>query len=136
MKFSFKLGWAYGRGPGCTPSNIGNLTTGGSYDYWRCTSGCGAGTTNMNDINYVCTGASIADNWEQGERDFLYNFNGVGPFYVSYVIKCVSLCLYNVRVKLFSHHRNDLYLHTMRDMTMNRLLTKCLQKLSNKLLFF
>nr|XP_022331397.1 neurogenic locus notch homolog protein 2-like [Crassostrea virginica] len=38
----------------------------------------------MNDINYVCTGASIEDNWEQGERDFLYNFTGVGPFNVSF----------------------------------------------------
>lgn len=82
VKFSFKLGWYYGTGPGCTPNNIGNLTTGGTYDYWRCTSGCG-GTPNMNDINYVCTGASIEDLWEQGERDFIYNFTGVGPFTVS-----------------------------------------------------
>lgn len=82
VKFSFKLGWYYGTGPGCTPNNIGNLTTGGTYDYWRCNSGCG-GTPNMNDINYVCTGASIEDLWEQGERDFIYNFTGVGPFTVS-----------------------------------------------------
>lgn len=70
VKFSFKLGWFYGTGPGCTPNNIGNLTTGGNYDYWRCTSGCG-GTTNMNDINYVCTGASIEDLWEQREGLYL-----------------------------------------------------------------
>lgn len=63
MKFLFKFGWYYGIGLGCIFNNIGNLIMGGSYDYWRCISGCG-GMVNMNDINYVCMGVSIEDFWE------------------------------------------------------------------------
>lgn len=113
VKFSFKLGWYYGTGPGCNPNNIGNLTTGGTYDYWRCTSGCG-GTPNMNDINYVCTGASIEDLWEQGERDFIYNFTGVGPFTVSYSGCCwISLnygssSSWNIETTVYLASRSDI----------------------------
>nr|XP_034306316.1 protein jagged-1a-like isoform X6 [Crassostrea gigas] len=83
VRFSFKLGWAYGRGPGCTPSNVGQLVTGHNSSYWQCTSGCN-GTVNLANTNYICTGASVSDNWEQGENTFTYTFSGIGPYTVEF----------------------------------------------------
>lgn len=81
MQFSFRLGWAYNTGPGCTPSLIGSLVTGMSTSYWQCTSGCSS-QQNLDNVNYICTGASVQENWEQGERTFNYVFPGEGPFVV------------------------------------------------------
>ncbi|XP_065938381.1 uncharacterized protein [Magallana gigas] len=83
VRFSFKLGWTYGSGPGCTPSKVGQLVTGQSSQYWQCTSGC-SGTVNLANINYICTGASVSDNWEQGENTFTYTFPGIGPYTVEF----------------------------------------------------
>lgn len=79
VEFSFKLGWAYNRGPGCTASNVGQLVTNMNTSYWECTSGCGS-TLNIANVNYICTGASVWENWEQGENTFTYNFPGIGPY--------------------------------------------------------
>lgn len=81
VQFSFKLGWAYGQGPGCTASKIGQLVTRMNTSYWQCTSGCGS-TVNIANVNYICTGASQLENWEQGEKTFTYTFPGIGPFNV------------------------------------------------------
>lgn len=68
----------------------------------------------MNDINYVCTGASIEDLWEQGERDFIYNFTGVGPFTVSYSGCCwISLnygssSSWNIETNVYLARRSDI----------------------------
>ncbi|XP_052678612.1 integrin beta-like protein A [Crassostrea angulata] len=83
VRFSFKLGWTYGGGPGCTPNKVGQLVTGQSSQYWKCTSGC-SGTVNLANINYICTGASVSDNWEQGENTFTYTFPGIGPYTVEF----------------------------------------------------
>ena len=81
VQFSFKLGWAYNNGPGCTTEKIGQLVTGMNTSYWQCTSGCSSVTPIVN-VNYVCTGASQSENWEQGERTFTYTFPGIGPYTV------------------------------------------------------
>jgi hypothetical protein len=81
VQFSFKLGWAYGKGPGCNSSLIEQLVTDMSSEYWRCTAGCNP-TVNIDNVNYICTGASQAENWEQGERTFTYTFPGTGPYKV------------------------------------------------------
>ena len=81
VRFTFKLGWAYGRGPGCTSGHIGQLVTGLSLEYWQCTSGC-LRTVNLASVNYICTGASITEDWEQGENTFTYTFPGIGPYTV------------------------------------------------------
>ncbi|XP_055995241.1 protein jagged-2-like [Ostrea edulis] len=113
VEFSFKLGWYYGRGPGCSTTDIGNLTTGGSGQWWKCTSGC-SGSLNVNDINYICTGASIDDQWEQGERNFVYNFTGIGPYTVSFSGCCWiypdygSSGNWSVETKIFLAKRSDL----------------------------
>lgn len=80
--FSFKLGWVYNQGPGCTPALIGSLVTGMSSSFWKCTSGCNSVSQDLSNVNYICTGASITENWEQGERTFTYTFPGEGPFVV------------------------------------------------------
>nr|XP_022301095.1 uncharacterized protein LOC111109306 [Crassostrea virginica] len=54
-----------------------------SSDYWQCTSGC-LGTVNLASVNYICTGASVTENWEQGENTFTYTFPGIGPYTVEY----------------------------------------------------
>uniref|UniRef100_K1QML7 Fibropellin-3 n=1 Tax=Magallana gigas TaxID=29159 RepID=K1QML7_MAGGI len=82
-----ELGWAYNRGPGCTPSLIGSLVTGMNTSYWQCTSGCSS-TQNLDNVNYICTGASVQENWEQGERTFNYVFPGEGPFVVEVQYGC------------------------------------------------
>ncbi|XP_065944893.1 uncharacterized protein [Magallana gigas] len=87
VQFSFRLGWAYNRGPGCTPSLIGSLVTGMNTSYWQCTSGCSS-TQNLDNVNYICTGASVQENWEQGERTFNYVFPGEGPFVVEFASCC------------------------------------------------
>lgn len=83
VRFSFKLGWTFGSGPGCTPRKVGQLVTGQNSSYWQCTSGCN-GTLNLANINYICTGASVSDNWEQGENTFTYTFPGIGPYTVEF----------------------------------------------------
>ncbi|XP_052678609.1 integrin beta-like protein D isoform X2 [Crassostrea angulata] len=83
VQFSFKLGWAYGRGPGCTAATIGQLVTNMNSSYWQCTSGCGS-TLNIANVNYICTGASQSENWEQGENVFTYTFAGIGPYKVEF----------------------------------------------------
>ncbi|XP_061186326.1 integrin beta-like protein A [Saccostrea echinata] len=83
VQFSFKLGWAYGTGPGCTPSRIGQFVTGQSSENWICTSGCTSQVAIAN-INYICTGASTSENWEQGERTFTYTFPGIGPYTIEF----------------------------------------------------
>jgi hypothetical protein len=80
--FSFKLGWRYNQGPGCTPSVIGSLVTGMSSSFWKCTSGCSSTSQDLSNVNYICTGASTTEDWEQGERTFTYTFPGEGPFHV------------------------------------------------------
>lgn len=84
MEFSFKLGWAYNSGPGCKASKIGQLVTNRNYSYWQCTSGCNS-TLDIANINYICTGASVSEDWEQGENTFTYTFPGIGPYTVEYV---------------------------------------------------
>ena len=81
VQFTFKLGWAYGMGPGCISSRIGQLVTRMNSSYWQCTSGCHR-IVNLANTNYVCTGASITENWEQGENTFTYTFPGIGPYTV------------------------------------------------------
>nr|XP_019918640.2 integrin beta-like protein A isoform X1 [Crassostrea gigas] len=83
VRFTFKLGWAYGGGPGCTPSNIGQLVTGQNSSYWKCTNGC-IGTVKLANTNYICTGASVSDDWEQGENTFTYTFPRIGPYTVEF----------------------------------------------------
>ncbi|XP_061186321.1 uncharacterized protein LOC133194369 [Saccostrea echinata] len=51
--------------------------------YWQCTSGCGS-AINLDNVNYICTGASVSGNWEQGERTFTYTSPGTGPFKVEF----------------------------------------------------
>nr|XP_022300933.1 uncharacterized protein LOC111109138 [Crassostrea virginica] len=87
VRFSFKLGWTYGNGPGCTPSHVGQLVMGMNTSYWQCTSGCN-GTVNLANVNYICTGASRVDNWEQGENTFTYTFPGNGPYTVDVQYGC------------------------------------------------
>lgn len=84
MEFSFKLGWAYNSGPGCKASKIGQLVTNRNYSYWQCTSGCNS-TLDIANINYICTGASVSEDWEQGENTFTYTFPGIGQYTVEYV---------------------------------------------------
>lgn len=74
-------GWAYGQGPGCTASKIGQLVTRMNTSYWQCTSGCNS-TVNIANVNYICTGANQLENWEQGERAFTFTFPGIGPYRV------------------------------------------------------
>ncbi|XP_056015732.1 integrin beta-like protein A [Ostrea edulis] len=83
VQFSFKLGWAFGQGPGCNPSLVGQLVTGMSSSYWTCTMGCNP-TVNIANVNYICTGASTLENWEQGERTFTHTFPGTGPYKVEF----------------------------------------------------
>uniref|UniRef100_A0A8W8M2J1 EGF-like domain-containing protein n=1 Tax=Magallana gigas TaxID=29159 RepID=A0A8W8M2J1_MAGGI len=87
VRFTFKLGWAYGGGPGCTPSNIGQLVTGQNSSYWKCTNGC-IGTVKLANTNYICTGASVSDDWEQGENTFTYTFPRIGPYTVEIQYSC------------------------------------------------
>nr|XP_022331733.1 integrin beta-like protein D [Crassostrea virginica] len=62
-----------------------------SSSYWQCTTGCPT-TQNLDNVNYICTGASSAENWEQGERAFNYVFPGEGP----YVVEFASCCWINL----------------------------------------
>lgn len=81
IQFSFKLGWAYGQGPGCTAPKIGQLVTRMKSSYWQCTSSCNS-TVNIANVNYICTGASQLENWEQGERTITYTLSGIGLYRV------------------------------------------------------
>nr|XP_022297347.1 sushi, von Willebrand factor type A, EGF and pentraxin domain-containing protein 1-like [Crassostrea virginica] len=54
-----------------------------STSYWQCTSGCN-GTVNLANVNYICTGSSTTEDWEQGENTFTYTFPGIGPFTVEF----------------------------------------------------
>ena len=91
--FTFKMGWTYGKGPGCTENRIGdyiNRDPGATKNVnWRCMSGCGDyGTDPMQypivgDLRYYCTAASQADDWEQGEKSFNYTFPGLGPYTIA-----------------------------------------------------
>ena len=81
VAFSFKLGWAYNNGPGCTSLKIGQFVTKMNSSYWQCTSGCNS-VVNIANVNYICTGASQSENWEQGEGSFTYTFPGIGPYTV------------------------------------------------------
>ena len=91
--FTFKMGWTYGKGPGCTENRIGdyiNRDPGATKNLnWRCMSGCGDyGTDPMQypivgDLRYYCTAASRADDWEQGEKSFNYTFPGLGPYTIA-----------------------------------------------------
>ncbi|KAK3093703.1 hypothetical protein FSP39_019070, partial [Pinctada imbricata] len=83
VQFFFKLGWVYGSGPGCNQSTIGQLVTGMNTTYWYCENGCGSRLP-LNNVNYICTGASVTENYNQGERSFRYTFSGPGPFTVSF----------------------------------------------------
>lgn len=49
--------------------------------HWQCTSGCNS-TVKIANVNYICTGASQLENWEQGERTFKFTFPGIGPYRV------------------------------------------------------
>ncbi|XP_062620888.1 uncharacterized protein LOC134282496 [Saccostrea cucullata] len=51
--------------------------------YWQCTAGCNP-SVNIDNVNYICTGASVSENWEQGERTFTYTFPGIGPYTVEF----------------------------------------------------
>lgn len=81
IQFSFKLGWAYGQGPECTAPKIGQLVTRIKSSYWQCTSSCNS-TVNIANVNYICTGASQLENWEQGERTITYTLPGIGLYRV------------------------------------------------------
>ncbi|KAK3092705.1 hypothetical protein FSP39_006237, partial [Pinctada imbricata] len=83
VQFFFKLGWRHGQGPGCTQSTLGQLVTGMNTTYWNCENGCGS-RLQLSNVNYICTGASVAEDFEQGERSFTYTFSGPGPFTVSF----------------------------------------------------
>nr|XP_022296130.1 integrin beta-like protein C isoform X1 [Crassostrea virginica] len=83
VQFSFKLGWTYNRGPGCTTEKVGQLVTNMNNSYWQCTSGCNS-SLNIANVNYICTGASQSENWEQGEGTFTYKFPGIGPYTVEF----------------------------------------------------
>ncbi|XP_052678613.1 integrin beta-like protein A [Crassostrea angulata] len=79
--FSFKLGWAYNRGPGCTAERIGQFIDELIPYNWKCTDGCST-PRNIANTSYICTGASESENWEQGENTFTYTFPGIGPYTV------------------------------------------------------
>ncbi|XP_062615279.1 neurocan core protein-like [Saccostrea cucullata] len=59
-----------------------------SSTFWRCTSGCNTTSQSLSSVNYICTGASVAEDWEQGERTFDYTFPGEGPFVVEFASCC------------------------------------------------
>ncbi|XP_065938380.1 integrin beta-like protein A [Magallana gigas] len=83
VEFSFKLGWAYNRGPGCTAERIGQFIDEVIPYYWKCTTGCST-PRNIANTSYICTGASESENWEQGENTFTYTFPGIGPYTVEF----------------------------------------------------
>ncbi|OWF46014.1 integrin beta-like protein C [Mizuhopecten yessoensis] len=81
VELKFRMGWTYGNGPGCTKAKIGQLVTGMTSSYWMCD---GCTPKHISNLNYVCTGASSTEDWEQGERSFAYTFPGPGPYTVSF----------------------------------------------------
>nr|XP_034306335.1 integrin beta-like protein A isoform X3 [Crassostrea gigas] len=83
VEFSFKLGWAYNRGPGCTAERIGQFIDEVIPYYWKCKTGCST-PRNIANTSYICTGASESENWEQGENTFTYTFPGIGPYTVEF----------------------------------------------------
>ncbi|XP_069118968.1 integrin beta-like protein A [Argopecten irradians] len=89
VEFKFKMGWSHGKGPGCTAAKIGQFVSTSfiSDDPWKCVKGCG-GTTysrpTVGPVYYYCTGASQAEDWEQGQNSFNYTFPGLGPYTISY----------------------------------------------------
>lgn len=85
VEFSFKLGWAYNRGPGCTADRIGQFINEVIPYYWKCSIGCPT-PRNIANTSYICTGASESEDWEQGENTFKYTFPGTGPYTVEQVI--------------------------------------------------
>uniref|UniRef100_K1PRY6 Uncharacterized protein n=1 Tax=Magallana gigas TaxID=29159 RepID=K1PRY6_MAGGI len=89
VEFSFKLGWAYNRGPGCTAERIGQFIDEVIPYYWKCTTGCST-PRNIANTSYICTGASESENWEQGENTFTYTFPGIGPYTVDAQYGCYN----------------------------------------------
>ncbi|XP_069118070.1 uncharacterized protein [Argopecten irradians] len=81
VEFKFRMGWTYNHGPGCNETKIGQLVTGMSSTYWMCDK---CTPKDISSLNYICTGASRSENWEQGERTFRYTFPGPGPYTISF----------------------------------------------------
>ncbi|XP_053403678.1 uncharacterized protein LOC123566560 [Mercenaria mercenaria] len=85
VEFTFKLGWALTRGPGCDETMVGKYVNNlPRSDAWYCSRGCGPTKVWLSDVNYICTAASKAQNWEQGEKSFKYTFPNEGPFTVEF----------------------------------------------------
>ena len=84
VELTFKMGWTYGRGPGCTENLVGQLVdkqVAGNND-WQCTQGCGR-VVPLADVSYYCKGANPSEQWEQGEKSFTHTFSGQGPYTVA-----------------------------------------------------
>ncbi|KAK3749986.1 hypothetical protein RRG08_005809, partial [Elysia crispata] len=89
VEFYFKMGWAYGSGPGCTQQKIGQFVNsplvqgaGGSL-HWVCAVGC-PGQPILHSPSYYCMAANQAEGWEQGQMRFNYTFLDTGPFVVAF----------------------------------------------------
>ncbi|XP_063425719.1 mucin-2-like isoform X1 [Mytilus trossulus] len=90
IEFTFKMGWTFGSGPGCSNNKIGQFvnTTFIGDKIWKCDQGCKVPKKPVGTVFYYCTGAneigSDAEKWEQGENRFQETFIGNGPFIISY----------------------------------------------------
>ena len=71
VQFSFKLGWTYNRGPGCTTEKVGQLVTNMNNSYWQCTSGCNS-SLNIANVNYIYALEQVSQKIGNKEREPLH----------------------------------------------------------------
>ena len=84
VELTFKMGWTYGQGPGCTENLVGQLVQNhvGGNNELECMKGCGS-VVPVADVSYYCMGAKASEGWEQGEKSFTHTFAGQGPYTVA-----------------------------------------------------
>ncbi|XP_060583837.1 integrin beta-like protein A [Ruditapes philippinarum] len=87
VEFTYKLGWRFGRGAGCTTSLVGSYVDRIPFP-WICTSGCGFGSVTLSSKGYTCIAASSAQDWELGEYSFKHTFSSDEKFTVSFSDCC------------------------------------------------